>query len=301
MKKITLLASALLMTAATFGQNLIIERIQDNNTGLISTKGDDGTGVYCADYFSVTSDVALGELTLYGLNNASATPIEPFVTGFNVYLYEISGAVPAGNPEVAGSGILELGDIDPSLYTITEDGQNTDFTVNITDANGGNQVVLEAGNIYWLSVFPSVEGGPDGDGRWNWFGSLSSFPNEEPVLIDPSDIFGAGATDWTNIAGLIGEPFPSFAWNLTDEPIASIGDNLAEMIAVYPNPTTDVLNLNIPSSIEVTNVAMYDVLGKNVGAVYSNGTINTSSFAQGVYTLKVETTSGTLTQKVVKQ
>ena len=301
MKKITLLASALLMTAATFGQNVLVDRIADNTTGLISTKGDDGTGVYCADYFSVTSDVALGELTLYGLNNASATPIEPFVTGFNVYLYEISGAVPAGNPEVAGSGILELGDIDPSLYTITEDGQNTDFTVNITDANGGNQVVLEAGNIYWLSVFPSVEGGPDGDGRWNWFGSLSSFPNEEPVLIDPSDIFGAGATDWTNIAGLIGEAFPSFAWKLTDEPIASIGDNLAEMIAVYPNPTTDVLNLNIPSNIEVTNVAMYDVLGKNVGAVYSNGTINTSSFAQGVYTLKVETTSGTLTQKVVKQ
>ena len=299
MKKITLLASALLMTAATFGQNVLVDRIADNTTGLISTKGDDGTGVYCADYFSVTSDVALGDLTVYGLN--TATPIEAFVTGFNVYLYEISGAVPAGNPEVVGSGILELGDIDPSLYTITEDGQYTDFTVNITDANGGNQVVLEAGNIYWLSVFPSVDGGPAADGRWNWFGSLSASPNEEPVLIDPSDLFGAGAQDWTNISGLIGESFPSFAWNLTDEPIASIGDNLAEMIAVYPNPTTDVLNLNIPSNIEVTNVAMYDVLGKNVGAVYSNGTINTSSFAQGVYTLKVETTSGTLTQKVVKQ
>ncbi|WP_313111299.1 T9SS type A sorting domain-containing protein [Aequorivita sediminis] len=299
MKKITLLASALLMTAATFGQNLIVDRIADNTTGLISTKGDDGTGVYCADYFSVTSDVALGDLTVYGLN--TATPIEAFVTGFNVYIYEISGAVPAGNPEIVGSGVLELGDIEPSLYTITEDGQNTDFTVNITDANGGNQVVLEAGNIYWVSVFPSVFGEPGGDGRWNWFGSVSAFPNEEPVLIDPADLFGAGATDWTNISGLIGESFPSFAWNLTDEPIASIGDNLAEMIAVYPNPTTDVLNLNIPSSIEVTNVAMYDVLGKNVGAVYSNGTINTSSFAQGVYTLKVETTSGTLTQKVVKQ
>ncbi|WP_139855871.1 T9SS type A sorting domain-containing protein [Aequorivita sinensis] len=300
MKKITLLASALLMTAATFGQNVLVDRIDDNLTGLISTKGDDGTGVYCADYFSVTSDVALGELTLYGFST-DPVPIEPLVTGFNVYLYTISGAVPAGNPEVAGTGILELGDIDPSLYTITEDGQSTNFTVNITDANGGNQVVLEAGNIYWLSVFPSVDGGPADDGRWNWSGSLSSFPNEEPVLIDPSDLFEAGLTEWTNISGIIGESFPSFAWNLTDEPIASIGDNLAEMIAVYPNPTTDVLNLNIPSSIEVTNVAMYDVLGKNVGAVYSNGTINTSSFAQGVYTLKVETTSGTLTQKVVKQ
>ena len=300
MKKITLLASALLMTAATFGQNVLVDRIADNTTGLISTKGDDGTGVYCADYFSLTSDVALGDLTVYGLNSNFGL-IEPFTTGFNVYIYEISGAVPAGNPEVAGSGVLELGDIDPSLYTLTEDGAgSSEFKINITDANGGNQVVLPAG-IYWVSVFPSVDGGPADDGRWNWFGSLSSFPNEEPVLIDPSDLFGAGAQDWTNISGLIAEPFPSFAWNLTDEPAASIGDNLAEMIAVYPNPTTDVLNLNIPSNIEVTNVAMYDVLGKNVGAVYSNGTINTSSFAQGVYTLKVETTSGTLTQKVVKQ
>lgn len=300
MKKITLLASALLMTAATFGQNVLVDRIQDNTTGLISTKGDDGTGVYCADYFSLTSDVALGDLTVYGLNSNFGL-IEPFTTGFNVYIYEISGAIPGGNPEVAGSGVLELGDIDPSLYTLTEDGAgSSEFKINITDANGGNQVVLPAG-IYWVSVFPSVDGGPGDDGRWNWFGSLSSFPNEEPVLIDPSDLFGAGAQNWTNISGLIGESFPSFAWNLTDEPAASIGDNLAEMIAVYPNPTTDVLNLNIPSNIEVTNVAMYDVLGKNVGAVYSNGTINTSSFAQGVYTLKVETTSGTLTQKVVKQ
>lgn len=300
MKKITLLASALLMTAATFGQNVLVDRIADNTTGLISTKGDDGTGVYCADYFALTSDVALGDLTVYGLNSNFGA-IEPFTTGFNVYIYEISGAIPGGNPEVAGSGVLELGDLDPSLYTLTEDGAgSSEFKINITDANGGNQVVLPAG-VYWVSVFPSVFGEPAGDGRWNWFGSLSSFPNEEPVLIDPADLFGAGATDWTNISGLIGESFPSFAWNLTDEPAASIGDNLAEMIAVYPNPTTDVLNLNIPSSIEVTNVAMYDVLGKNVGAVYSNGTINTSSFAQGVYTLKVETTSGTLTQKVVKQ
>lgn len=300
MKKITLLASALLMTAATFGQNVLVDRIADNTTGLISTKGDDGTGVYCADYFSLTSDVALGDLTVYGLNSNFGL-IEPFTTGFNVYIYEISGAIPGGNPEVAGSGVLELGDIDPSLYTLTEDGAgSSEFKINITDANGGNQVVLPAG-VYWVSVFPSVDGGPADDGRWNWFGSLSSFPNEEPVLIDPSDLFGAGAQNWTNISGLIGESFPSFAWNLTDEPAASIGDNLAEMIAVYPNPTTDVLNLNIPSNIEVTNVAMYDVLGKNVGAVYSNGTINTSSFAQGVYTLKVETTSGTLTQKVVKQ
>jgi hypothetical protein len=99
----------------------------------------------------------------------------------------------------------------------------------------------------------------------------------------------------------VGFPDAKHLINLVADDAASVGDNLSSLISIYPNPTTDVLNLKMPSSIEVTNVAMFDMLGKNVGAVYSNGTINTSSFAQGVYTLKVETTSGTLTQKVVKQ
>lgn len=300
MKKITLFAAALVMSAASFAQNIIVDRIQDATTGLISVKGDDGTGVYCADWFDINSEVTLGELTIPGLNSEPGF-IEPLVTGFNVYIYEISGAIPAGNPELPGTGVLELGDIDPAHYTIVEDGvQSSIFTIDLTAANGGNQVVLPAG-IYWMSVFPSVLGGPADAGRWNWYGSVSAFPNIEPVIIDPSDLFGESLFEWTNIASVIGEPFGSFAWTLKDEPTASIGDNLAEMIAIYPNPTTDVLNLNIPSNLEVSSVSMYDVLGKNVGAVYSNGTINTSAFAQGVYTLRIETTSGTLTQKVVKQ
>lgn len=83
--------------------------------------------------------------------------------------------------------------------------------------------------------------------------------------------------------------------------ILGVSPNLADIISIYPNPTSDILNLKVPSNLEVTKVSMFDVLGKNVGAVYSNGTINTSAFAQGIYVLRVETTSGTLTQKVVKQ
>ena len=104
----------------------------------------------------------------------------------------------------------------------------------------------------------------------------------------------------TPVAG-IGFPDAKHVINVIVDDVASVGDNLSELIAVYPNPVSEVLSFKIPSNIEVTNVSMFDMLGKNVGAVYSNGTINTSAFAQGIYTLRVETTSGTLTQKVVKQ
>ena len=54
----------------------------------------------------------------------------------------------------------------------------------------------------------------DGNPITDWNGS-SITPANQPVLIDPGDIFGAGATDWTNISGLIGQDFPSLAWTLT--------------------------------------------------------------------------------------
>src|SRR5690625_5656785 len=46
----------------------IIDRLPDNTIGVISTKGDDGTGVYCADYFTLTDDMLLGDLHFYGFN-----------------------------------------------------------------------------------------------------------------------------------------------------------------------------------------------------------------------------------------
>ncbi len=294
MKKITLLL-AVLATTVSFAQNELVNRPDDNTTGLISTEGNDGTAVYCADYFEIANEVALGDLTVIGFSS-SFGDLTPLMTGFNVYVYEDNGGVPFGNPTIAGTGVVEIDDTQD--YTLNFDAATgfNNFTVDITDANG-SQVVLQPGN-YWVAVAPSVDSPPADAGRWNWAGSLTTIANE-PVLIDPDDLFGAGATDWTNISGLIGESFPSFAWILTDEAL-SVGNNLAEVVSVYPNPASDILNINVPSNIEVNAVAMYDVLGKRSNVNFSNGQINISSLSNGVYILSVETNNGTLTQKIVK-
>lgn len=299
MKKITLMLAAALMSVATFAQTELVNRPNDNGTGLIDTEGNDGTGVYCADYFELSDEVALGELTIFGFSS-SGGDLTPLVTGFNVYIFEDFSGVPGGNPEVGG-GVAELDAIPVGSFTLENDGGNqADFTVQFTAANGGTQVVLPAGN-YWMCAFPTVDSPPTGDGRFNWTGSLTTIP-VEPVLIDPADLFGAGATDWTNISGLIGATFPAFGWVLSDEPItAGADDNLADVVSVYPNPMNEVLNVSIPSNIEIDSANLFDVLGKDTGLQLVNGQINTSNLARGVYILNINTDRGSMTTKVVKQ
>lgn len=300
MKKITLLAVALI-SAVSFGQNIIVDRLQDNTTGLIDVKGDDGTAVYCADYFEITSNTAIGSLTIPGLNSNGGS-IAGDVISFNIFIYQDLPGEPNGNPEIPGGGVAEVADIVTPDFILTEDGFGSAiFEVpSVTTANGGNQVVLAPGN-YWMCVFPSVIGAPTGNARWNWYGSLSGAPAIEPVLIDPFDLFGAGATNWTNISGLIAASFPSFAWTMTDEPILDINENTLSQVSVYPNPATTVLNVKLPSNVEVTSSSLTDMLGRTTGVVYANGEMNIAGLSQGVYFLNLNTNFGTYTQKFVKQ
>jgi hypothetical protein len=89
--------------------------------------------------------------------------------------------------------------------------------------------------------------------------------------------------------------------SVTGEEALGSDTNLSEIISVYPNPATDVLNIAIPSSVDVKSVSLFDVLGKKSNVSLVNGQINISDLAVGLYLLNVETTNGTLTQKVIKQ
>jgi len=84
-------------------------------------------------------------------------------------------------------------------------------------------------------------------------------------------------------------------------PPLGIEDNLADLINIYPNPATTHINVDFPASIEILDVALYDILGKNTGAVLVNGIIDVSNISRGVYILNVKTDQGTLSQKVIKR
>ena len=84
--------------------------------------------------------------------------------------------------------------------------------------------------------------------------------------------------------------------------ILSTKDNvLAQGISVYPNPANSVININqTDNSIDIKNVSLVNILGQTVYSSASAKSINVSSFAKGLYILKIESKDGgTATTKVV--
>lgn len=103
----------------------------------------------------------------------------------------------------------------------------------------------------------------------------------------------------TPVGDVTGTP-ESYVMNVVGEPILSVGENALSSISVYPNPASDVLNIEAPASVDIKSVAIFDVLGKRSNAALVNGQINISDLARGVYILNIETSAGTITEKIVK-
>jgi hypothetical protein len=75
-----------------------------------------------------------------------------------------------------------------------------------------------------------------------------------------------------------------------------------ENITLYPNPTTGELQIT-NGGLRITNVEVYDIYGRNVGAtlVLAQGKINISHLNSGIYFVKITTGAGEVVKKVVKQ
>ena len=96
-------------------------------------------------------------------------------------------------------------------------------------------------------------------------------------------------------------PAAEYVFNLSDEVLA-VNNAIASQVSLYPNPVNNVLNVSIPSSIQIEGATMYDILGKGTQVeISANNTINTSSLASGVYLLSINTNEGNITKKIVKQ
>ncbi len=86
-------------------------------------------------------------------------------------------------------------------------------------------------------------------------------------------------------------------------PFGSIS-NLNTQISIYPNPTKDVLNVELGMLNGNTTLSIMDVLGNTIyHSIFTtqHHTINLSSFPDGVYYLSLKTTDGITTKKVILQ
>lgn len=94
---------------------------------------------------------------------------------------------------------------------------------------------------------------------------------------------------------------PGFIKDFSKGSALGVNDLQASEIAVYPNPTTGILNLS--SNKNIDNVYVYDLSGRLVKTFSKVGAdkaiIDLSSFNSGTYVLKIEANKQIVTKKVV--
>jgi hypothetical protein len=98
-------------------------------------------------------------------------------------------------------------------------------------------------------------------------------------------------------------------WIIENEPIITdncqlgISDNtLANSISIFPNPVSNILNVDNTSTTQIVSIKIYDVLGRLVlqeKEQFNN--IDVSQLTSGLLFVHLETEQGTLTKKVVKE
>lgn len=285
MKKITLIMFAL-ATSFVFAQNATnAEFVISQTSGAIGDGGvacgDQGAGTTGDNYY-----MRAYYLYDYGVRGiAQATGIEFFVstasgtTQLQVMVFDSEG-FPGGFDVTALPAPLASGNI-----TVTGADMGT-----MVRADFDSPAIVDEDTNLVAVVFES-----DGQTAQFYLGTAA----EEEYSSYLASV-ACGINNPTPVAD-IGFPDAKHVINVVMDDVVGVGDNLAEMVSIYPNPTSSILNINLPSNIEVLNSSLVDVLGRTTGVVYSNGEMNVSGLSQGVYFLKLETNMGSLTQRIVKQ
>lgn len=89
------------------------------------------------------------------------------------------------------------------------------------------------------------------------------------------------------------------AVKITQGSLATLETKSKTQSVIYPNPTTDVLNIKSESIIN--NVTVVDMSGRNMDVKLENDQVNVKALSAGSYLINIETKDGISTEKFIKK
>lgn len=200
----------------------------------------------------------------------------------SVKLHKSTGAFPGSYP----SGLTQIGTATKTL-TATTTAMTVDvpFTTPISVASG-DIIVVEvnnaptatgSGNAYYMGVITGSETG-------------LAYIRAATCSINTPTTFAAvsASANGKIVLDLV-------AQNLSAEKFFSENFNL------YPNPTTDVLNISSKNGLEMKEIRITDMTGKVVKVQKDDSNVNVSNLAAGTYLIDITTKEGKATSKFIKK
>ncbi|MBE9490744.1 MAG: T9SS type A sorting domain-containing protein [Bacteroidetes bacterium] len=279
----------------------------DGTTIAIGAKGNDGNGS-ASGHVRVFENIS-GVWTQIGSDIDGEAPLDQ--SGQSVGLNFDGSIVAIGaiyNDNVNGSEVGHVRVFENISGVWTQIGDDIDGEA--TDDNFGWSLDLSFdGSILAVGAIRNDDNG-------NASGHLRVFKNLSGVWTQiGDDIDGEAAEDQSgnsislNSEGSIvaigafkndGNGIDSGHVRVYNDGILALGENVTNLsLFVYPNPVKNILYIN--NEINITEIEIYDILGKKI--VVKEGSdkqINISRLPMGVYTVHIKTTKQTYTTKIIK-
>ncbi|MDX1278736.1 T9SS type A sorting domain-containing protein [Oceanihabitans sediminis] len=246
----------------------------DDFTGIEALTGITGLGITYNDF--VTSLDVSGNSSLTTLNTEGCSALTSVITGANANLSEVSipgcpitGIDLSGNTglttlEVRYSGLLSL-DLSSNSSLISLQCRNTPLTsLDLRNGNNANMI------------------------------TFNSYFTNDLICIYVDDKDATYLNTWEKHTSNI------FVNNEADCNALSIGAKNQLAFNMYPNPTKNILN--IITNLQDSKIEVYDITGKLVLKKHLNfqkNKIDLSGISAGVYLVKVDAQSKSLTKKLI--
>jgi hypothetical protein len=161
---------------------------------------------------------------------------------------------------------------------------------------------------------PSITPSGEESDPWEWWDST--------YVVNEAMAYGLTSGDGINchLAGLAGNPNMSAArgkaycdtvvgfltprmYLVVTNPSISIEPNTQIEYAIYPNPVTESLSIQLSNGIAINQIAVMDAQGKVAMLVQdiqaSNYILHRNGLAPGIYFIKINTTQGNFTHKII--
>lgn len=274
--------------------------------------------------FESTEGFTLGELNGQNgwLANATYSPFVNIVDtqstdGSNSLYFQNdpNGPVPGGSITGAVSPTINYGDVTFTVDLFLESGANpSEFNIILQSLATNaltSRVAFFNGDILVADTVPTlqfVNVGTFTPDVWLEFKIVHDFVGGSlEYYVDDTLIYTGNVVNGTSIDQML--LFSSF--NQTGIYVDNVNFTTPSMnveefsdlnFEIYPNPTTEVINITAKNPYKINAVSIYDMTGKKIDAKLSaNQSVNVSSLSTGTYILVVDTDKGKQNVKFVKK
>ena len=217
-----------------------------------------------------------------------------------------SWSMPGATPSTSTSNSPTVTYASAGSYTVTltatngNGSQTTQQTVTVSNAPSAtsassNSPVITGGNINLIA-------GTVAGATYNWTGPngfTSSVQN--PTVLASSSTAGQYCVSVT----VNGCTSPTTCTQVAVNGGSSINENEAFSVNIFPNPTSDVINIHTGLTGNGLRVKITDLAGKTVQnemtVSETQFSIDISHFAQGIYMLSLQNDKGTVVRKIIKR